>query len=75
LENKTFFDISNGVRKKFSKPKLEDIGEKKGFQHVLTKICEGKFFLNLNSEGGGASTKRDHTIPSVVRKIFFDSFF
>ena len=49
LENKnkkfgTFFDISNGVRKKFLNLNLADIGAKKGFKHVLTRICEGKFF-------------------------------
>jgi hypothetical protein len=48
LENKTFFDISNGVRKKFLNLNLEDIGAKKGFKHVLTRISEGKFFLYLN---------------------------
>jgi hypothetical protein len=29
LENKTFFDISNGVRKNFLNLNLEDIGAKK----------------------------------------------
>jgi hypothetical protein len=47
LENKTFFDISNGVRKKFLNLNIEDIGAKKGFKHVLTRICEGKFFCTL----------------------------
>jgi hypothetical protein len=74
LENKTFFDISNGVRKKFSKPKLEDIGEKKGFKHVLTKICEGKFFLNLNSEGG-AIYKKGPYYTECSPENFFDPFF
>jgi hypothetical protein len=45
LENKTFFDISNGVRKKFLNLNIEDIGAKKGFKHVLTRICEGSFFV------------------------------
>jgi hypothetical protein len=40
----TFFDISNGVRKNFVNLNLADIGAKKGFKHVLTRICEGKFF-------------------------------
>jgi hypothetical protein len=48
-QKKTFFDISNGVRKKFLNVNIEDIGAKKGFKHVLTRICicEGKFFCTL----------------------------
>jgi hypothetical protein len=44
----TFFDISNGVRKKFLNLNLADIGAKKGFKRVLARICQGKFFYNLN---------------------------
>jgi hypothetical protein len=47
LENKkngTFFYISNGVRKNFQNLNLADIGAKKGFKRVLTRICQGKFF-------------------------------
>jgi hypothetical protein len=38
------------VRKKFLNLNLADIGAKKGFKQVLTRICEGKFFLNLKGD-------------------------
>jgi hypothetical protein len=48
LENKKnnleLFYISNGVRKNFLNLNLADIGAKKGFKGVLTRICKGKFF-------------------------------
>jgi hypothetical protein len=61
--------------KNFLNLNLEDcIGEKKGFKHVLTKICEGKFFLNLNSEGGGIYKKGPY-YTECSPENFFDPFF
>jgi hypothetical protein len=37
----------NGVREKVSQPKYSRYWCKKGFKHVLTRICEAKFFCTL----------------------------
>jgi hypothetical protein len=37
--------IGNGVRKKFLNLNIENIGAKKGFKHVLTRICVEKCFV------------------------------
>jgi hypothetical protein len=43
-----FFDISNGVRKKFLNLNVADIGAKKRFNYVLRRSFQGKCVLNRN---------------------------